>query len=114
MGPWRGPLPPRRISLQPVLGTFIDKALEAQVAPSSRAGRPFQAGADQVSSPELRAADPGIKEDGGIQISGTLSGGARDQVMGGYFPGSPMEPERRPAKTQEAQAGLHFKQHGLG
>ena len=33
--------------------------------------------------------------------------------MGGYFPGRPMEPESGPAKTKEAQAGLHFKQHGL-
>ena len=32
---------------------------------------------------------------------------------GGYFPGRPMEPEGGPAKTKEAQAGLHFKQHGL-
>ena len=33
--------------------------------------------------------------------------------MGGYFLGRPMEPEGGPAKTKEAQAGLHFKQHGL-
>ena len=33
--------------------------------------------------------------------------------MGGYFPGRPMEPESGPAKTQKAQVGLHFKQHGL-
>ena len=33
--------------------------------------------------------------------------------MGGYFPGRPREQESGPAKTQEAQAGLHFKQHGL-
>ena len=33
--------------------------------------------------------------------------------MGGYFLGRPMEPESGPAKTQEAQAGLHFKLHGL-
>ena len=32
---------------------------------------------------------------------------------GGYFPGRPMEPEGGPAKIKEAQAGLHFKQHGL-
>ena len=34
--------------------------------------------------------------------------------MGIYFPGRPMAPESGPAKTQKAQAGLHFKQHGLG
>ena len=34
-------------------------------------------------------------------------------LMGGYFPGRPGVPESGPAKTQEAQAGLHFKQHGL-
>ena len=33
--------------------------------------------------------------------------------MGGYFLGRPTEPESGPAKTQEAQAGLHFKLHGL-
>ena len=33
--------------------------------------------------------------------------------MGGYFPARPMELESGPAKTKEAQAGLHFKQHGL-
>ena len=33
--------------------------------------------------------------------------------MGGYFLGRPMEPESVPAKTQEAQARLHFKLHGL-
>ena len=33
--------------------------------------------------------------------------------MGGYFPGMPREPKSGPTKTQEAQAGLHFKQHGL-
>ena len=37
----------------------------------------------------------------------------RGLLMGGYFPGRPMEPESGPTKTQEAQAGLHFKQHGL-
>ena len=30
MGPWRGPLPPRRSSPPPVLGTFIDKAFGAR------------------------------------------------------------------------------------
>ena len=39
-----------------------------------------------------------------------INSGATD---GGYFPGRPMEAESGPAKTQEAQAGLHFKQHGL-
>ena len=33
--------------------------------------------------------------------------------MGGYFPGRPTEPESGPAKTQEAQFGLHFSLHGL-
>ena len=33
--------------------------------------------------------------------------------MGGYFPGRPMEPESGPAKTKEAQVGLHFSLPGL-
>ena len=33
--------------------------------------------------------------------------------MEGYFPGRPMEPESGPAKTHEAQVGLHFKKLGL-
>ena len=34
-------------------------------------------------------------------------------MMGGYFMGRPMDPESRPAKTRETQAGLHFKLHGV-
>ena len=34
-------------------------------------------------------------------------------LMGGYFPGRPTEPESGPAKTQEAQVGMHFSLHGL-
>ena len=33
--------------------------------------------------------------------------------MGGYFPGRPTEPKSVPARTQEAQSGLHLKLHGL-
>ena len=33
--------------------------------------------------------------------------------MGGYFLGRPTEPESGPAKSQEAQVGLHFSLHGL-
>ena len=33
--------------------------------------------------------------------------------MGGYFIGRPMDPESRPAMTKKAEAGSHFRLHGL-
>ena len=47
-------------------------------------------------------------------FQGSFRSFSRTGGVGGYFPGRPMEPESGPAKTMKAQAGLHFKQHGLG
>ena len=52
IGRWMGPLPPRRIPPAPILGSFIDKALEGRTMPASVKT------AAAVGSPEPRAAWP--------------------------------------------------------
>ena len=47
----------------------------------------------------------------GCQTAPMKNSGATD---GGYFPGRPMEPESRLARTRKAQDELRFKHHGSG
>jgi hypothetical protein len=53
MGPWRGPLPRRRVSPPPVLGTFIDRAFAVSTASSSLAAAAGPGSSSSVDFQEL-------------------------------------------------------------
>jgi hypothetical protein len=53
MGPWRGPLPRRRVSPPPVIGTFIDRAFAASTASSSLAAAARPGSSSSVVFQEL-------------------------------------------------------------
>ena len=76
MGPWRGPLPPRRVTPPPVLGVFIDKAVAVRDGPSSLGSPSLVAAASSSSAP----ADPSITELGAVRNSNSMQVGPRCQV----------------------------------
>lgn len=72
MGPWRGPLPPRRISPLPVLGVLIDSAMETRSSSAPQKTTPTAIGVAET----MQAAPPFAP--GSVESSNRTQSGAHN------------------------------------
>jgi hypothetical protein len=87
MGPWRGPLPKRRITPSPILGHFLDKAIETASTPvvAGPSLAPVQLGA------AIACSTPGAEIVGGTPVTAiagvtpcaVIAGGSSGAVIAG-------------------------------